>query len=197
MRLATEQEVSPLSMDAAYDPDPALDLGPRPIGGEGPVTTYATVLLRAMCASEEPSLTPRESVQWAAYTAVKLLAPLVIAHPDPATFDTLVRGMCDVRTRPPDPELPWFPMRCAIGWLLLAELRKDPPAARDAAADAAAEWAGDLARRIAEEHGDEAAAPTDAYALTLFGDVRATLEGSGRGVGERELHFFFPRGGDA
>jgi hypothetical protein len=172
MRLATEQEVSPLSMDAAYDPDPALDLGPRPIGGEGPVTTYATVLLRAMCASEEPSLTPRESVQWAAYTAVKLLAPLVLSHPDPATFDPLVRGMCDVRTRPPDPELPWFPMRCAIGWLLLAG-------------------------RIAEEHGDEAAAPTDAYALTLFGDVRATLEGSGRGVGERELHFFFPRGGDA
>jgi hypothetical protein len=37
LRLAAEQEVSPLSMDAAYDPASVMDLAPRPIGGEGPV----------------------------------------------------------------------------------------------------------------------------------------------------------------
>ena len=37
LRLAAEQEVSPLSMDSAYDPSYVMDLSPRPVGGEGPV----------------------------------------------------------------------------------------------------------------------------------------------------------------
>jgi len=37
LRLAAEQEVSPLSMDAAFQPTPMLtNLGPRPVGGSGP-----------------------------------------------------------------------------------------------------------------------------------------------------------------
>ena len=37
LRVAAEQEVSPLSMDSAYDPCPVLDISPRSVGGEGPV----------------------------------------------------------------------------------------------------------------------------------------------------------------
>ena len=37
LRVAAEQEVSALSMDAAFQPSPALpNLGPSPIGGKGP-----------------------------------------------------------------------------------------------------------------------------------------------------------------
>ena len=63
LRVAVEQTVSPLSMDAAYDPPPLLKLRERAAAtGAGCAVTHTTVLLRAMCASDEPSLERRRDV---------------------------------------------------------------------------------------------------------------------------------------
>ena len=117
--------MSPLSMDAAYDPEPTLNVSPRPVGGAGPVRcaarilrylappasrahpdiapsprfsrrSYATVILRAISACREPSLSPRESIQWASYVVVKIMARIARAHPHPAVFEPLVVGMASL-----------------------------------------------------------------------------------------------------
>lgn len=108
-----------------------------------------------MCACREPSLTPRESIQWAAYVVVKTLAPIARAHPDPRVFEVLVQGMAEVEVeakdnhqettggkpttktrtehrgegegeRPGPWRRPWYPLRYALGWLLLGELQREP-----------------------------------------------------------------------
>ena len=112
-------------MDAAYDPEPTLNVSPRPVGGAGPVRcaadppiprparlsrslptslrpppfsrrSYATVILRAISACREPSLSPRESIQWASYVVVKIAARIARAHPHPAVFEPLVVGMASL-----------------------------------------------------------------------------------------------------
>jgi hypothetical protein len=46
-------------------------------------SSYSTVLLRAVCGCLEPGLTPRQSIQWAAYVVVMALAPIARSHPEP------------------------------------------------------------------------------------------------------------------
>ena len=126
LRVAAEQMVSPLSMDAAYDPPPLLKLRERAAAtGEGRAATYTIVLLRAMCASDEPSLEPQQSIQWTAYAVVRVLARLARAHPSPEVFEPLLAGMHAVQAEHPRGGV-WYPMRFALGWLLLAELRMEP-----------------------------------------------------------------------
>jgi hypothetical protein len=185
-------------MDAAYDPEPTLNVSPRPMGGAGPVRcaarilrlldpptsrahpeiapsppvsrrSYATVILRAVCACREPSLSPRESIQWASYVVVKIMARLARAHPHPAVFEPLVVGMASLRVGR------WRPARRAVAWLLLAELQREPESE-------AARWASRLANDIATGDGDGDGDGTgdgdgdrdDAYSTTLLGEFSAS-----------------------
>jgi hypothetical protein len=126
LRVAAEQTVSPLSMDAAYDPPPLLKLRERAAAtGAGCAVTHTTVLLRAMCASDEPSLEPHQSIQWTAHAVVRVLARLARAHPSPEVFEPVIAGMHAVQAEHPRGGV-WYPMRFALGWLLLAELRREP-----------------------------------------------------------------------
>ena len=117
-----------------------------------------------MCACREPSLTPRESVQWAAYVVVKTLAPIARAHPDPRVFEALVRGMAEVEadegedgeeTKTTTGARRWYPLRYALGWLLLGELHREPRAAAEAK------------EQVAE--GAVGVAPANEYSTGLFG----------------------------
>ena len=138
LRVAAEQMVSPLSMDAAYDPPPLLKLRERAAAtGEGRAATYTIVLLRAMCASDEPSLEPQQSIQWTAHAVVRVIARLARAHPSPEVFEPLLAGMHAVQAEHPRGGI-WYPMRFALGWLLLAELRSEP---RGGATSAVSRWA--------------------------------------------------------
>lgn len=161
-----------------------------------------------MCACREPSLTPRESVQWAAYVVVKTLAPIARAHPDPRVFEALVRGMAEVEadegedgeeTKTTTGARRWYPLRYALGWLLLGELQREPRAAGSGAGAGAGvsggvsvgnggrseavddvgvegmDWAAALAGRLAAEAKEQVAegavgvAPANEYSTGLFG----------------------------
>ena len=183
LRVAVEQTVSPLSMDAAYDPPPLLKLRERAAAtGEGRAATHTTVLLRAMCASDEPSLEPDQSIQWTAHAVVRVLARLARAHPSPEVFEPVLAGMHAVQAEHPRGGV-WYPMRFALGWLLLAELRREPGEgatrvsrwakrlASSAARDAAA---GEKANESVEKRGDR----KDAFAFSrqLFGGFRVARD---------------------
>jgi len=183
LRVAVEQTVSPLSMDAAYDPPPLLKLRERAAAtGEGRAATHTTVLLRAMCASDEPSLEPDQSIQWTAHAVVRVLARLARAHPSPEVFEPVLAGMHAVQAEHPRGGV-WYPMRFALGWLLLAELRREPGdgatrvsrwakrLASSAARDAAA---GEKANESVEKRGDR----KDAFAFSreLFGGFRVARD---------------------
>ena len=183
LRVAAEQTVSPLSMDAAYDPPPLLKLRERAAAtGEGRAATHTTVLLRAMCASDEPSLEPDQSIQWTAHAVVRVLARLARAHPSPEVFEPVLAGMHAVQAEHPRGGV-WYPMRFALGWLLLAELRREPGEgatrvsrwakrlASSAARDAAA---GEKANESVEKRGDR----KDAFAFSreLFGGFRVARD---------------------
>jgi len=183
LRVAAEQTVSPLSMDAAYDPPPLLKLRERAAAtGAGCAVTHTTVLLRAMCASDEPSLEPHQSIQWTAHAVVRVLARLARAHPSPEVFEPVLAGMHAVQAEHPRGGV-WYPMRFALGWLLLAELRREPGdgatrvsrwakrLASSAARDAAA---GEKANESVEKRGDR----KDAFAFSreLFGGFRVARD---------------------
>ena len=184
LRVAVEQTVSPLSMDAAYDPPPLLKLRERAAAtGEGRAATHTTVLLRAMCASDEPSLEPDQSIQWTAHAVVRVLARLARAHPSPEVFEPLLAGMHAVQAEHPRGGI-WYPMRFALGWLLLAELRSEP---RGGATSAVSRWAKRLATSVARDaeagksaparlnngdDGDDAAS----FSRALFGRVRVARD---------------------
>ena len=143
-------------MDAAFDPPPALEMEPRElVRGEGAKATrcFTTVLLRAMRASREPSLTREESIAWASYVVVKIAARMIRCHPTPSAFDELLRAMAATRVVDADSAgdgASWRPTRRAAGWLLLRELRRDR-----GAETRASRWAMELATRIAAEGGPE------------------------------------------
>ena len=178
LRVAAEETVSHLSMDSVFDPTPSLELEPWPPGGDGPCKDYTSVLLRSMGACLEPSLSPSESIQWAAYVVVRILARITRNHPDPRSFEPLLRGMCEVR-RGHDG---WHPMRRAVGWLLTHELQRDPTGtgtnARtvpevdgtdDIPWTTAAEWAAALARTLASGDDHFTGGEGDGSARELFG----------------------------
>ena len=119
-------------MDAAFDPPPALEMEQKRelVRGEGAKATrcFTTVLLRAMRASREPSLTREESIAWASYVVVKIAARMIRCHPTPSAFDELLRAMAATRVVDADAAgdgASWRPTRRAAGWLLLRELRRD------------------------------------------------------------------------
>jgi len=180
LRVAVEQTVSPLSMDAAYDPPPLLKLRERAAAtGEGRAATHTTVLLRAMCASDEPSLEPDQSIQWTAHAVVRVLARLARAHPSPEVFEPVLAGMHAVQAEHPRGGV-WYPMRFALGWLLLAELRREP----HERATRVSRWAKRLATSAARDAaagksvGDESVGDDDAYAFSrvLFGGFRVARD---------------------
>lgn len=65
---------------------------------------------------------------------VKILARIARAHPDPRVFEALVRGMAEVRAdirgettgESSHTAHQWYPLRYAVGWLLLGELQREP-----------------------------------------------------------------------
>ena len=178
LRVAVEQTVSPLSMDAAYDPPPLLKLRERAAAtGEGRAATHTTVLLRAMCASDEPSLEPDQSIQWTAHAVVRVLARLARAHPSPEVFEPLLAGMHAVQAEHPRGGI-WYPMRFALGWLLLAELRREP----HECATRVSRWAKRLATSAARDAAAGKSAPEsvgdDAFAFSreLFGGFRVARD---------------------
>jgi hypothetical protein len=184
LRVAAQQTVSPLSMDAVYDPPPLLKLRERAVGTEkGRAMTYTTVLLRAMCASDEPSLEPHESIQWVAYVVVRVLARLARAHPSPEVFEPVLEAMHavqaerllrgDASSRDFGGAGPRYPMRFALGWLLLAELRDETRAGGDQTR--VSRWAKRLASRMsdaAEGDGDDERNADFEFSRELFGAVR-------------------------
>jgi hypothetical protein len=182
LRVAAEQTVSPLSMDAAYDPPPLLKLRERAAAtGAGCAVTHTTVLLRAMCASDEPSLEPHQSIQWTAHAVVRVLARLARAHPSPEVFEPVIAGMHAVQAEHPRGGV-WYPMRFALGWLLLAELRREPGEgatrvsrwAKRLASSAARDAAGEKTNESVEKRGDR----KDAFAFSreLFGGFRVARD---------------------
>ena len=121
LRVAAEETVSHLSMDSVFDPTPSLELEPWPPAATGR-KDYTSVLLRSMGACLEPSLSPSESIQWAAYVVVRILARIT-RNTRILELRAALRGMCEVR-RGHDG---WHPMRRAVGWLLTHELQRIPP----------------------------------------------------------------------
>ena len=134
LRVAAEQTVSPLSMDLVYDPPPVMKLRKS---AEEPEqshnVTYATMLVRAMCASDEPSLKPHESMQWSAHMVVRIVARLARAHQTPQVFEPILIGMNDIEVdyesaderNESKSKTPCYPFRFALGWLLLDELQRE------------------------------------------------------------------------
>ena len=189
LRVAAEEAVSSLSMDAVFDPTPSLELTPWPPGGDGPCRDYTSVLLRSMGACVEPSLSPTQSIQWAAYVVVRILARVTRHHPDPRSFEPLLRGMCELRRRHDG----WHPMRRAVGWLLTHELQRDPTGTGSNARTGvdvegiddpgmwttAAEWGAALARDMANNgiHDVFTGGDGDGYADTLFGKFVPAMSG--------------------
>ena len=183
LRISSEQTVSPLSMDVVYDPPPVMQLRGRAgavTTEKEPVLTCATVLLRAMCASHEPSLTPRESLQWSAHVVARIIGRLARAHQTPEVFDPVVVAMnqVEVELQGGSNKSVWHPFRFALGWLLLDELQREP----NGAGTVVSTWAKQLAERIAgieriREVTDEATRDEDEdededeFSRTLFGPL--------------------------
>ena len=178
LRVAAEQTVSPLSMDLVYDPPPVMKLRKS---AEEPEqshnVTYATVLVRAMCASDEPSLKPHESMQWSAHMVVRIVARLARAHQTPQVFEPILIGMNDIEVdyesaderNESKSKTPCYPFRFALGWLLLDELQREPRGG----GGKGALWAKQLAQRIVKSVAlSEKINETYAYSRTLFGEIK-------------------------
>ena len=179
LRVAVEQTVSPLSMDAAYDPPPLLKLRERAAAtGEGRAATHTTVLLRAMCASDEPSLEPDQSIQWTAHAVVRVLARLARAHPSPEVFEPVLAGMHAVQAEHPRGGV-W--LQAVRARVVARGATEGAPRVRDARV-ALGEAARD--ERGARRRGGKERAPEsvgdDAFAFSreLFGGFRVARDGA-------------------